>query len=64
MSAVQLDHYYVFADVYTTLDTCEELDMLLGRLRRQHLLSDEEWMQSRHQVSEIRSRLQETLDQT
>ena len=33
--AVQLDHYHEFGDVYATLDTCDELESLLNRLRRE-----------------------------
>lgn len=61
MSA-SLDHLYTYSDIYDTLDTCQELELLLGRLRRQQLLSDVEWMQSRQNLAEIRTRLEGRLD--
>ena len=61
MNAPDLDHYYLFGDVYETLDTCTELEQLLGRLRRQGMLSDQEWMSSKQNIAAIRSRLEDRL---
>jgi len=61
MSAAELDHYYLFGDVYETLDTCTELEQLLGRLRRQDVLTDQEWMTSKQNIAAIRSNLEGRL---
>lgn len=58
-----LDHFYLFGDVYETLDTCAQLETLLGRLRRQRLMSDEHWMASKDNVAAIRGRIQQRLDE-
>lgn len=56
-----LDHFYTFGDIYETLDTCDELEMQLSRLKRQQLLTDEGWRQSKDNIAEIRERLQRFL---
>ena len=61
MTAAELDHFYIFGDVYETLDTCAELEQLLGRLRRQDLLTEGEWMHSKQNIAAIRSRLEGRL---
>jgi hypothetical protein len=58
MNAEGLDHYYIFGDVYDTLDSCTELEQRLGRLRRQGMLTDGEWMTSKQSVAAIRLRLE------
>lgn len=57
----RLDHYYVYGDVYETLDACDNLELLLGRLRRQHLLSDQESDRTKRSIAEIRARLEAHL---
>jgi hypothetical protein len=59
--AAQLDHYYLFGDVYATLDTCDELEQLLNRLQRLQLVGDQDWTDSRHHLTEIRSSLEGIL---
>ena len=61
MSVARLDHFYRFGDVYETVDACDQLEILLARLRRQNLLSDQEWVESRKNVAEIRARLEARL---
>lgn len=61
MNAEHLDHYYVFGDVYETLDTCHVLETLLSRLRRQGLIDDESWASSKANIAEIRERLEHRL---
>lgn len=61
MSVANLDHFYTFGDVYETLDACDQLELLLGRLRRQGLLTESEWQQSRQEIVEIRGRLESHL---
>ena len=56
--ATQLDHYYLFGDVYATLDTCDELEMLLNRLQRLQLVGDQDWTDSRHHLTGIRAGLE------
>jgi hypothetical protein len=62
MTAANLDHFYEYGDVYETLEACDQLDMLLGRLRRQRMLSDAEWIQSKSQVADIRARIEHHLE--
>ena len=59
--ATNLDRFYAYGDVYETLDTCEELEMLLGRLKRQRLMSEAEWQRSKENVAHIRTRLENFL---
>jgi hypothetical protein len=61
MGALQLDHYYTFGDVYETLDACDQLELLLGRLKRQRLINESEWVQSRQNIADIRERLEVRL---
>ena len=60
--AVQLDRFHRLGDVYDTLEACEQLQHLLGRLRRQHLLGEQDWMRSGQWLSEIRFSLEEIVD--
>ena len=62
MSVASIEQLYTHSDVYDTLDACGELETLLGRLRRQHLLTDAEWMESRQDLAQIKARLQGRLD--
>jgi len=64
MSLASLDDLYDHGDVYETLDACQELEMLLNRLRRQQTLTDLEWMQSRQTLADIRARLESLLPTT
>ena len=61
MSAAYPDDYFVFGDVYETLDACQQIDLLLGRLRRQHLLDDQSWIATRAHVAEVRKSLETML---
>lgn len=51
----RLEHFYTFGDVYETLEACDQLEILLGRLRRQQLLDDEAWARCKEQVGDLRS---------
>lgn len=62
MSVASLDQLYTHSDVYDALDACAEVETFLGRLRRQHLLTDAEWMESRQDLARITARLQRRLD--
>jgi hypothetical protein len=57
-----LDHFDKYGDVYATLDTCDELESLLNRLRRGGLYGDAEWMGGRRHLAEIRAGLARLLD--
>jgi hypothetical protein len=61
MGALELYHYYTFGDVYETLDACDQLELLLGRLKRQRLINESDWIQSRQNIAEIRKRLETRL---
>lgn len=58
MNAQTLDDLYQFGDVYETLDACDSLELLLGRLKRRRILDDREWRDIREQVAGIRTRLE------
>jgi hypothetical protein len=58
MQTRNLDSYYELGDVYETIDTCDELEMQLARLKRRKLLDQDEWEQSRTEVEAIRSQLE------
>jgi hypothetical protein len=53
-----LNHYYKYGDVYDALAACDELEMLLSRLKRRNLLSDQQWSESAAHVASIRRRVQ------
>ncbi len=61
MSAAYPDDYFVFGDVYETLDACQQIDLLLSRLRRQSLLDDQNWIASRAHIAEVRKSLESML---
>jgi hypothetical protein len=56
--AAQASHYYLFGDVYAAQESCDQLEILLNRLRRQQILGDQEWQRSSHYLSGLRSRLE------
>jgi hypothetical protein len=56
------DHFYLFGDVYETLETCDRLSTLLGRLRRQNLLSERDLAGTRRGLEAIRERVQDHLN--
>jgi hypothetical protein len=62
-AAANFDHFYLFGDVYETVDACDQLELLLGRLRRQRLLNEGEWLQLRDHVAKIRAHLESRLTQ-
>ena len=62
MEQRDLDQYYLFGDVYETVVACDELETLLGRLKRQRLLNDDEWRESKQNVASIRARLEAHLN--
>ena len=57
-----LDHFYTFGDVYETLDACDQLELLLGRLRRQGLLNDDEWARCKDDVIDLRGRIERLVN--
>ncbi|MBV9281940.1 MAG: hypothetical protein JOZ41_17820 [Chloroflexi bacterium] len=61
MSVARVDHLYTYGDLYETVDACDQLELLLGRLRRQRLLGEQDWLRNRNRVLEIRSELEERL---
>jgi hypothetical protein len=63
-AAANFDHFYTFGDLYETVDACDQLELLLGRLRRQRLLSEGEWLQLRDHVAKIRAHLESRLAQS
>jgi hypothetical protein len=63
MQTRSLDSYYELGDVYETIDTCDELEMQLGRLKRRRLLNEDEWEQSKTEVEAIRSQLESRVQE-
>ena len=61
MSAAYPDDYFVFGDVYETLDACQQIELLLSRLRRQSLLDDQNWIATRAHIAEVRKSLESML---
>ncbi len=61
MSAAYPDDYFVFGDVYETLDACQQIDLLLSRLRRQSLMDDQNWLATRAHIAEVRRSLERML---
>ena len=57
MYRVELERIYEYGDVYETIDTCDELEMQLSRLKRRRILNEEEWLATRNRVEAIRSQL-------
>lgn len=55
------DRFVRFGDVYDAIEACEQLDILLGRLKRQRLVPDEHCSEGREQVQTIRQRLLEHI---
>jgi uncharacterized protein YjaG (DUF416 family) len=63
VSAAYPDDYFVFGDVYETLDACQQIELLLSRLRRQSLLDDRSLSATKAHIAEVRKSLEETLRQ-
>jgi hypothetical protein len=61
VSAAYPDDYFVFGDVYDTLDACQHIELLLSRLRRQSLMDDQNWMVTRAHIAEVRKSLERML---
>jgi CRP/FNR family transcriptional regulator, cyclic AMP receptor protein len=59
---VDLDHFYTYGELYETLDVCGQMEAMLGRLKREELISGEEWSESTGHLSAIRERLETHLD--
>ena len=57
----QFENIYRFGDVYDTLDACDHLELLLARLRRQRILDERQWIETRQSVDEVRAQLAERL---
>jgi hypothetical protein len=58
---VDLDHFYTFGEVHETLEAVDHVDQMLGRLKRQSLLSNDAFVASKHDLAAIRSRIEERL---
>jgi hypothetical protein len=58
---VDLDHFYTFGEVHETLEAVDHVDQMLGRLKRQNLLSSDAFVASKRDLAEIRSRIEERL---
>ena len=57
-----LEHFYEFGDVYEALDACDQLELLLGRLRRRHLLGDDQWTRCKEDVIDLRGRVEQLVN--
>lgn len=61
VSVAYPDDYFVFGDVYETLEACQQVELLLSRLRRQRLMDDRTWLAARAHVAEVRKSLETML---
>ena len=61
MSVAYPDDYFVFGDVYETLEACQQIDLLLSRLRRQSLIDDQNWLATKAHIAEVRKSLENML---
>jgi hypothetical protein len=59
--ALVLDRFAVDGEVYDVLEDCDQLSQVLGRLRRQGRISEQDWIASKEQVAEIRVRIEAHL---
>lgn len=64
MQRAELEYIYEFGEVYETIDTCDELEMQLSRLKRRHILNDEEWTETRNGVEAIRAQIAERIPES
>lgn len=58
---LELDHLYVYGEIYDALDTCDQVSQVLSRLRRHGLLSPDDAGASEAHVDKIRERLEQQL---
>lgn len=58
---VDLDHFYTFGEVHATLEAVDQVDRMLGRLKRQSLMSNDAFVASKGDLSRIRARIEERL---
>lgn len=58
---VDLDHFYTFGEVHETLEAVDHVDRMLARLKRQSMLSNEAFVASKHDLAEIRARIEARL---
>lgn len=61
MSVAYPDDYFVFGDVYDTLEACQQIDLLLSRLRRQRLMDDQNWLATKDHIAAVRKSLESML---
>jgi len=61
-SLQELDHFYKYGDVYQALEACDQLEVMLGRLKRQELLPQEDCQESKDELAHIRERLEGRID--
>lgn len=59
--ASDLRQYYTYGEVYETLEACDELETLLGRLRRQTLLDDQAFALTKQLLAGIRTQVEASL---
>ena len=57
----ELDHFYVYGEIYDALDTCDQVSQALNRLRRHGLLPADDAGTSEAYVVKIRERLEQQL---
>ena len=61
MQGAEREYSYEFADVYDAIDTCDQLDRQLSRLKRQGILSDEQCLEAKREVRSLRTRLEASM---
>jgi hypothetical protein len=58
MTIAGFDRLNTYRDAYEALDACQNLEMVLSRLRQQQMLDEGEWTQSAQSVAEIKDRVE------
>jgi CRP/FNR family cyclic AMP-dependent transcriptional regulator len=61
---LELDHLYVFGEVYDALDVCDQVIQALSRLKRHGLFSADDFNASAQHIDVVRVRLEQQLNDT
>lgn len=61
---LELDHLYVFGEVYDALDVCDQMTQALSRLKRHGLLSADELNHGEQYMDTIRQTLEQQLSRS
>lgn len=54
--------YYDYGDIYDTIGACDDLETHLSRLKRQRVLDETAWRETREAVETVREQLERRLE--